>query len=214
MFTVHHRRKNPCGASPVNDDRRCFTLRHADGMHTNDLRVRRLSHLVWLLIEVLRLGALMREEGKCLGNLRLRHLEVVDQRLRRAQSTIASRARDRFASWIHEAARWQRVSHDAGCGVVGVPQRTLLALLKACDGVHGRLLVEEAIVRGVRDAVAGAEGRVIALEQWRSVQPEVSVEKLIIDELALVAHPRPPHDTAAPRQSKVPGRRETKLGRS
>ncbi|WP_217132438.1 hypothetical protein [Leucobacter chinensis] len=183
-------------------------------MNSKDLRVERLSHLVWLLTEVLHIGAVMRSEGKCLGNLRLRHLEVAGQQLRRARSTPLDTARDWLASRRHEAALWPRVSHDIGCGVLGVSQRTLLGLAKACDGVHGRLLVEEAIVRGVHDAVTGAEGRIIAFEQWRSVHAEVAAEKLIIDELAAVVKPRPPHDTAEPRQSKLPGLREAKLGRS
>lgn len=163
--------------------------------------VTKLSHLVWVLDELLAHAEKLRDEDRCLGDLKRRHLSFESQKVTRAPVNTVSAIYDRLLQLKHERLRSTRLGHDRGCLLLGVSERTMLSVIREAKHVRGRVLLEEAVAAGIHEAALAVEGRIIALEQWQHVNGRRTGASYVRDALYAVVAPQV---LQLPAKTKVP----------
>lgn len=171
----------------------CFGTGQTSNMVVRITQLRRLSHLAWVLIEIVEISELVREQERCVGDLGVSHLLIREGKLCRARSGVVLSLRDRCAQFFHERGR-----HDAGCDLLGVSHRTLRAVANGARGVKARVLLEEAIEEGIEDCVQLRAERQIALASWERLHGPVRNAELVRACIERVIQPMPPPNDMSP----------------
>lgn len=101
----------------------------------------RSAHIAWIINEVVAVAQIVRTNGRCMGELSMRHLEITDRGILRSQkeSWLQNKV-DKITSFLHE-----RYLHDSGCVQLGVSKRSLFRLIKESVPDFNRKLLVEAI---------------------------------------------------------------------
>lgn len=110
----------------------------------------------WLLIELIRIAAVLRSEGLCIGPIRARDLEIVKGGLRRREAeSVWTKARQSISGFVHRF-----VGHEEICHAVGLSRRTLRLLMLGVAGLDGGAFLVEAFDRALEEAsrIDGGDG--------------------------------------------------------
>lgn len=159
-------------------------------------QLRRLSHLAWVVLEIIEIAELVRQRERCLGDVRAAHLVIRDGTLHRARDGVLLRLRDRCAVTLHERGR-----HDPGCELLGVSHRALRNIVNGARGVGARVLLDEAIEAGIEDCIHLRAQRQIALASWERLHGPVRNAEFVRACIERVIEPvTPPNDVSPPRK--------------
>lgn len=174
-------------------------------VHTRFDRFTTLSELAWGLYQLLEIAELVRDAGRCIGDVRARELWLHPggsvARERKGVRAPVGAVRDRLSAVVHERC-WNRVTgtggllplgHDAGCHLMGVPERVLLRIVRANRGLPGRVLIAEAVTQGVQDAREASVGYQRALAEWQRIHGPVRALEFVNQQLTEIVDLRDPY---------------------
>lgn len=163
----------------------------------------RLSHLAWVLTELIRIGVRLNRDGWCLGATRPAETVISVSGINRARARWCTRPLQSLRGYIH--ARW---FHDAGCEAVGISLRMLRKWIKSARLVRGGVLLEEAYVAAVEEILRVRQSEHSAYEAWSQVHGDISAEDIVMLHVMGVITPESPWNTkeSPSRSSRTPNR--------
>lgn len=155
--------------------------------------LRKLSHLAWVLREIVLIATVVREHGRCLGDLRAQHVVLGERGLERLPSRWHGKLVDTVRMRTHE-----RRGHDDSCHLLGVSSASLERLIRAAPQVRGSVLLREAVRDGIDDCVNLRKERHAALRAWERVHGRVPNHTLLVSRVAAVITPQHPSERVLP----------------
>lgn len=123
-----------------------------------------VAESAWILIELIRVAAVLRDEGLCVGPIRAPDLQVVPSGLHRyEQVTVWRELRQRVGGFLHRF-----FGHDKTCHETGLSRRTLRVLMRDFAGRDGAAFLVEAYDDTLEETVrtnAGGASSQVGLEE-------------------------------------------------
>lgn len=165
--------------------------------------ISRLAHLAWVLMQLVRISVVLRQDGWCLGATTPAETVISVAGLSRARVRLSVRPWLSLRGFIH--AKW---FHDAGCEAVGISFRLFRKWIETARHVRGGVLLEEAYAEAVEEIHVAKQAERSAYEAWSQLHGEVSAEDIVMLHILRVITPESPWNTkeSPSRSSRTPNR--------
>lgn len=140
------------------------------------------SELAWILSELIEAGEELLSLGQCLGEIRPRHLQIVQARLVRAPQNKIQEIKDRLDSQIHA-----RYSHDEACYLFGVSKKVLAKNIDALAKPGTASFLKTAVFSATSESLQNQRNFISSKQD-----PVLSNKEVFLHHLNSVITPRMP----------------------